>query len=172
MTRLGVGSKQPTANSSTMRGPQGLAGESGRRRCQTANRLRLKGRGMLLRSVPGNHGNPSPWKLCPAGRPGHTAQARGSSPSSDVTDLATIITNLGRPAAAGSGNRCAACRPRVSRAAGRECPASRSWPDRGGSRDRAGRVRRRAVAGSYGCSRVVPSTIHRRKQGRVSSPSR
>src|SRR5436305_1355212 len=78
VTRLGVRAKHPAANSSTTRGPQGLAGEPGRRRCRTAKGGRRGVGEALLTSAPRNR-EVSSRKLCPGGGPGHTATAPGGN---------------------------------------------------------------------------------------------
>jgi hypothetical protein len=75
MTRPGVRTKHPTANSSTMRGGKPLAGKHRRRRCRTAKNPHRRVRGRFLVRSP-EIARPVPRtgrrKLCPAGRPGHT----------------------------------------------------------------------------------------------------
>ncbi len=54
MTRSATAEKTAAANSSTMKGPEGLAGKYIGRRCQTAIRVSLEGNGGLLASTPRN----------------------------------------------------------------------------------------------------------------------
>src|SRR3954469_21737121 len=104
-TRLGVRAKHPTANSSTTRGPQGLAGEPGRRRCRTAKGGRRGVGEALLTSAPRNRGT-SRGNYARAGARDIRRRPRGVTPSSDVTGRAEATANLGGAAAAGAVPRC------------------------------------------------------------------
>lgn len=78
--------KVPRMKSSTMNGPQGLASKSQWRRCQTAKNFGVRDTRELASSAWGNRGSGSPgtrklWR----GDPCIRAEARGVTPTSDVT---------------------------------------------------------------------------------------
>jgi hypothetical protein len=78
--------KAPRMKSSTMNGPQGLASESQRRRCQTAKNFVARGTRELASSAwgnrgPGESGTRKLWR----GDPHIRDEARGVTPTSDVT---------------------------------------------------------------------------------------
>ena len=140
-TRFGDPPKRRTVKSSTMKGPQGLASKFNRRRCRTAkdHRRWVSGRfSFRPAEIVRQHGYLAgcSWRLCPGGSLGHTTMTRGVTPSSDVTDWMTIITNPGSTAAAGVvpgawfRSLSADGQPGDSKAVVWECAASRSLPER------------------------------------------
>ena len=100
--------KAPRMKSSTMNGPQGLASESQRRRCQTAKNFVARGTRELASSARGNRGPgpPGSRKLW-WGDPHIRDEARGVTPTSDVTagehgsSWTESIANLGRTSGVG-----------------------------------------------------------------------
>jgi hypothetical protein len=100
--------KAPRMKSSTMNGPQGLASESQRRRCQTAKNFVARGTRELASSAwgnrgPGSSGSRKLWR----GDPHIRHEARGVTPTSDVTagehgsSWTESIANLGRTSGVG-----------------------------------------------------------------------
>lgn len=93
-----------TVNSSTMKGPRGLAGESCGRRSRNAKDL---GRWVRVRfyvrhsEIIGTLETEFRWKLCLFWRTRHTANVPPGKRDSDVIHKMKKMTNVGRSAAAG-----------------------------------------------------------------------
>ena len=98
---LGVGRKSPAVKSSTMKGPQGLAGESKERRCQTANTQRLRVRGGFCVRAPEIVRHRGERKLGRLERRTQGAGVLGVTSDSDATLSTKTLINAGRSMAAG-----------------------------------------------------------------------
>ena len=92
----GIPSKTGNAKSSSMKGPRGLASESRRRRCRTANWRCGRVRGcFLFRSPEINCRVIGGWKLCSGGSLGHTTATWSVIRPSDVSYETKMITKRG-----------------------------------------------------------------------------
>ncbi len=145
------------ANSSTMKGPQGLASESCERRCQTANGHRRWVRGCFYVRSP-EITDSSGGNGAGSGEPGTRRWPLRVTPDSDVTRKAEDMANAGNPTAAGVVPGARPGKPGDRNAAGWECGLSRSRP--GG--------RAMPPAGQWGLvrsPRVVPGVDDERADG-------
>jgi hypothetical protein len=88
-------------NSSTTKGPQGLASEFCGRRCQTAKDTPSTGKGMLLRSIPRNHHQHCGANDAGSGELCIRWRSLRVTPDSDVTRKTKNMANAGNSAAAG-----------------------------------------------------------------------
>ena len=104
-TPSGIRRSKRSVKSSTMRGPRGLASESWRRRCRTANDIRRWVGSHLSLLASENRTAYRGWlgRLRQAGTPVRATAVRRPESPSDVSAKAKIDANVGMPRPAGSG---------------------------------------------------------------------